>query len=443
MSRSVRKSAAFFLVCVVGAGVLISQSSGQRSNSLETVLAAAGSARWFRGNLHTHSYWSDADDYPEMIAVWYRDRGYQFLGFSDHNTTQTGQRWIDAKSNKLRERAYEKLRARFPEGWVEERTHDDKFQVRLKTFDELAAKLNVRGEFLLIRGEEITDHFRRSIPVHLGAVNLKTPLPPMRGDSVYDTMQNNVDAVIAQRERTGQPMIVHLNHPNFGFGITAEDLMRVRGENFFEVYNGHPSVLNEGDAAHASAERIWDIVLTWRIDRLGLPLMYGLASDDGHNYHAIPSRGSDPGRGWLMVLADDLSAPTLIDALENGRFYATTGVTLREVRSSARKLTVATEPVAGETMTIEFFGTRKGFDSSREPVIDGRGRPVRTTKKYSSDVGCLLKSATAAEATYEFQGDELYVRARVTSSRRHPDPSTPGEFERAWVQPVKGPAAPR
>jgi hypothetical protein len=38
-------------------------------------------------------------------------------------------------------------------------------------------------------------------------------------------------------------------------------------------------------------------------------------------------------------------------------------------------------------------------------------------------------------------GDELYVRARVISSRLHPDPFAAGDMETAWVQPVLGPAA--
>ena len=37
-----------------------------------TQTAHAEEARWWKGNLHTHSLWSDGDDYPEMIADWYR-----------------------------------------------------------------------------------------------------------------------------------------------------------------------------------------------------------------------------------------------------------------------------------------------------------------------------------------------------------------------------------
>ena len=41
--------------------------------------------RWWRGNLHTHSFWSDGDDFPENVAKWYKDNDYNFLAFTDHN----------------------------------------------------------------------------------------------------------------------------------------------------------------------------------------------------------------------------------------------------------------------------------------------------------------------------------------------------------------------
>ena len=39
-------------------------------------------------------------------------------------------------------------------------------------------------------------------------------------------------------------------------------------------------------------------------------------------------------------------------------------------------------------------------------------------------------------ATYKFAGDEIYVRARVISSRDKVDPFVVGDKEMAWVQPV-------
>jgi hypothetical protein len=49
--------------------------------------------RWWKGNLHTHTFWSDGDDFPEMVAEWYRTHGYNFLALSDHNVLAQGIRW--------------------------------------------------------------------------------------------------------------------------------------------------------------------------------------------------------------------------------------------------------------------------------------------------------------------------------------------------------------
>ncbi|MEZ6125379.1 MAG: hypothetical protein R3C49_19700 [Planctomycetaceae bacterium] len=285
-----------------------------RADDADRVLQQDQSRKWYKGNMHTHSLWSDGDDYPEMIADWYRDRGYSFLVFTDHNVLLQGEKWVDVARSKGGTAALEKLQARFPEDWVRTRTMNDRLEVQLKTFDEVFTRLAKPDEFLLIQGEEITDKFRNA-PVHLCATNTTELLPPMHGDSVTEVIQRNIDAAVSRRERTGQKTLVHLNHPNFGYAVTAEQLLPVVGENFFEVFNGHPSVKNSGDSNHASTERMWDIINTWRLAKLGLPVMYGLATDDGHNYHEkAAGKGAQPGRGWVMVLADKLDPDALVTA---------------------------------------------------------------------------------------------------------------------------------
>lgn len=398
-------------------------------------LQATDELRWYRGNLHTHSHWSDGDDYLPTIAAWYREHGYQFLVFTDHNVLAQGERWIDVDASKGGRRAFEKLKAKFPDTTQERTTDDGKLEVRLQTFAEVAAQLNKSGEFLLVQGEEISDS-HDSLPIHLNAGNVVELIAPMQGTSVFDTVQNNVRAVNAQRERTGQTMMVHVNHPNFGYAIPAEDLMRIRGEKFFEVYNGHPAVANAGDEQHAGTERIWDIILAQRLAVLDLPVMYGLAVDDGHNYHEHNHHQSNPGRGWVMVLAKALSAESLIDAMEAGEFYSSTGVALQRVARTAESLTIEVEPVADESYTIEFIGTRRGFDPASQPVVDDEGNELRATRRYSAEIGQVFKTVASNTATYDFAGDEIYVRARVTSSAAHSNPGEPGEKQRAWTQPI-------
>jgi hypothetical protein len=116
-------------------------------------------------------------------------------------------------------------------------------------------------------------------------------------------------------------------------------------------------------------------------------------------------------------------------------------VTLEKVVSSPKGLEVTVRPDKDATYTIEFVGTRQGVNLEGRPVMDKDGKPIRTTQVYSKEIGEVLKTVADNKASYEFEGNELYIRARITSSRMHPNPSEPGEFERAWTQPALGPKA--
>ncbi|PYK59020.1 MAG: hypothetical protein DME21_14355 [Verrucomicrobia bacterium] len=190
--------------------------------------ATPHAARWWKGNLHTHSLWSDGDDYPEMIVDWYKQHGYQFLALSDHNILLQGDKWIEATNNRGGVVALEKYLRRFGTNWVQLGEAKGKQRVRLKTLSEFRRLFEEPGRFLLIQNEEITDRFR-SKPVHVNATNLRDLIEPQGGNSVLEVIQNEVNAVFEQHRRTGQPMFPHLNHPNFGWAVTAEDFMQVKG----------------------------------------------------------------------------------------------------------------------------------------------------------------------------------------------------------------------
>src|SRR5687768_2391459 len=64
---------------------MILLSAALTLGSLRAAHSRPGALQWWKGNLHTHSLWSDGDDYPEMIVDWYKQHGYQFLALSDHN----------------------------------------------------------------------------------------------------------------------------------------------------------------------------------------------------------------------------------------------------------------------------------------------------------------------------------------------------------------------
>jgi hypothetical protein len=398
------------------------------------VLAAstlsAEDARWWKGNLHTHSLWSDGDDYPEMIANWYRSNGYHFLAISDHNVLAEGERWIHREKNAGGQRAFDKYLKHFGDGWVEHKVVKGVPQVRLKTFAEYKAKIAVPGSFLLMQSEELSDQFQGK-PIHINVTNIKKQIPPQGGAGVAATMQKNIDAVLAQRKATGQPMFPHINHPNFGWAIQPADMIQLRGEQFFEVYNGHPAVNNYGDKEHLSTGQIWDVINAYRLGVHKLPLLLGLGTDDAHNYHDLAVGQSNTGRGWVMVRAESLTPESIIVAMERGDFYASSGVAVDDIRLAKGKYSFRIQPEKGVTYTTWFIGTRKNFKSSNDLA------KRNSLKTAQAGIGEILGQSQLLEPSYTFDGDELYVRAEIMSSKKMTNPYVAGEQERAWLQPVR------
>lgn len=394
-----------------------------------------GGPRYWKGNLHTHSFWSDGDDFPEMIADWYKRKGYHFLALSDHNILSDGDKWIDAETTAGRTLAVKKYLARFGDSWVERRTQKDKAQVRLKPLDEFRSLFEEPGRFLLIPAEEITHRFARA-PVHINAVNLRDLIVPADGADRAETIRVNLRSIAEQQKRTGRRLLAFVNHPNFGYGIRAEDMVLQEDLRFFEIMNGHPSVNNYGDAVHAGTETMWDILLALRLGKHRLGVVYGLGTDDAHNYHAYESKKSNPGRAWVMVKAPHLSAEAIVKAMDKGDFYSTTGVVLSDIRREGNKLTLVIRPEKGVTYKTEFLATMKDAPMDSQARTDEKGNPLDVTRLYSPDVGKVVARSDALEPAYQFTGEELYIRARITSSKLHPNPFKKGDTEVAWTQPL-------
>lgn len=327
---------AFCLAVAASWGLSPSANSAQSPGA-----AQSADTTWFKGNLHTHTINSDGDSSPDAVARWYKEHRYNFLVLSDHNflTETAGLNGVFAAKDK----------------------------------------------FLLIPGEEVTSRHEDK-PIHVNAFEIRSTLEPAFGDSVVDTIQKNVDAI---RGAGGMPS---LNHPNFVWAITPDELKQVRDLKLFEVYNGHYSVNNIGGGGRPGLEEMWDIVLTAGRE------VYGIAVDDAHSFKTIGPEYANPGRGWVMVKARDLSTRAVLDALEAGEFYASTGVELAEMSRSGKTLSIRVEPKGNTKYTIDFVG--------RE--------------------GKLLKRSVETAAAYTLAAGDGYVRAVVRSSNG----------QSAWAQPV-------
>lgn len=372
--------------------------------------ATAQSEVWYKGNLHTHSYWSDGDEFPEPIMDWYKNHGYQFIGLSDHNTLAAGEKWKKIAKSKLYEDSFAKYLEKYGKDWVTYKIDSGRTLVKLKTLAEYRPLFEDKN-FLIIPSEEITSRFENK-PIHMNATNIQTIIGPQSGNSVTEVMQKTIDAVLKQREETGVPMILHLNHPNFGWGVSVQDIIDLKGERFFEVYNGHPAANNYGDSLRPGTEEIWDRINVAYLNR-GQPILYGLATDDSHNYHQFGKAFSNSGRGWVMVKAKALTPEALLASLEAGQFYSSTGVILENISFDNNKLEVAVKPEPGVRYTIEFVGVLQGEEKST-----------------------VLKKVTGTKAKFKVDQKYLFVRARIISTKKKDNPYQEDDVEMAWTQPV-------
>jgi hypothetical protein len=388
---------------------------------------------WFKGNLHTHTFWSDGDEFPEIVVQWYKENGYDFLALTDHNVILEGERWRNFPDDHA---ALHKYIDSFGKDWVELHSHGEEEgtkRVRLKTLEEFRPKYEEKGEFLLIMGNEISNPHA----VHLLAFHQDRVIPVSQGnlDEREKMIRETVENLKTYRQETGRNVHPALAHPNFTWAITAEMMLNVPELRYFEVYNGHPQVNNEGNEHRAGTDRIWDVVLAKRLSEGNGELLYGLATDDAHNYHG---GGAGPGKGWVMVRCEELSPEAILDAIDKGDFYASTGVVLKDLNFNGKKIQLKIEPQQGIQYTTEFIGTLKGTDLNATPTLDSEGNEIEnTTLTYSKETGKVLAASHTLNPSYTFTGNELYVRARITATAEHIDPNT-GKvlgYQKAWVQP--------
>jgi len=439
-------------------------------SALPSVAAVVGTKRWYKGMLHCHCYWSDGRAFPEQGAAAYLKHGYHFYCMSDHN--RLGKRtdyWRDVcevegnwPKNVFRP-IFESYRKTFPDAEIREQ--NGKTQVRIKTFDEVKAKFDQAGRFLVLPGMEIT-RTAGERHVHMNYVNLNKGLATAEagdliqgyGQTASEVIGKSFSEVKALAGELGNPAhLFFVNHPHWRFwDVLPQDVLDHPEIRFFEVCNCGSDIPLPANMSEKqfSCDRFWDIVLANRCRAKG-NLLYGIGSDDAHWY---PDSGTpeDPipfADGYIQVRAEELTPEALIAAMNRGDFYASCGVDLEDVVADAETgcLTVSVPAKPGVSYTIRFVGTKADFTEGVQGTVRfagdaAQGLSARDYPLYSDSIGVTFKSVTGqpgerVEASYALRDDDLYVRAIVESSEgvtgyaktshQHP------QRLMAWTQPVR------
>lgn len=411
--------------------------------------------RWYRGNLHMHTYWSDGRAFPEQAVDAYKKLGYDFIALTEHNRfADDPDQWrVVEKQDKgwpppVSQTIFDAYVRDYGKE-VETRQEDGNTLVRLKTYGEMCKRSERPGRFLLLPGVEITQ-IRDQINVHQNYINLPDVIPSVKGarmnKEIADTalneagiMRGNAEEVSAMAEAMKRRTMLTLNHPQWVYwDIQPQYLIENPEIRFFEVCNGGSSYAPHPDARRVTLDSFWDAVNAFR-SLNGTPLLYGLGTDDTHHYinRTKAQRLAD---AWVMVRAKSLTPEALLTAMSEGDFYASTGVLLEEVefKRSSRTLHVKVQAAPDVTYRIHFITTKRGFDQTVRTVEcpPEKDRTARKIPVYSEEIGRTVKVVEGIEGQYQMAPDDLYIRAKIESSvpsgyecHFHPN------FHVAWTQP--------
>lgn len=230
---------------------------------------------WYKGNLHSHSVVSDGRLTPEKSVSLYKENGYSFLCFSEHDI-------------------YTDFRNEF---------NDENFIIlpgiewSSVMYDEDGIRSKIHHLHGILGNKEIQEKATKPLFTHMEEL----PVVQWEGAKTAQYMSDYL------RERG---CITTYNHPLWS-RVDFEDFGNTTGLWALEIFN-YGTVLesNTGyDTTH------WDTML-----RHGHKVNC-FASDDNHNEDFL----YDSCGGWIMVNSDSLNHESIVQAMIDGNYYSSSG----------------------------------------------------------------------------------------------------------------------
>ena len=349
-------SAVFGAVSFALFGILFATTAAGQPSKPGRFKDSVSAKKFFKGNIHTHTSETDGDAPPDQVVNWYKKNGYDFLSVTDHDKlTPT------------------------PPGITNEK-------------------------FITLNGVELTGLAVNRAPVHVNAICGKSALKGVRNkEPVLDVLKAN----IALSRDDGA--ITMVNHPNFGWAIKRDDLLKAADFDLLEIASGHFLVNDRGDekdlVARPSSEMLWDMYLT------NTGPVFGAAVDDSHNYHEFRANLVNPGRAWLNVWAPSLTNDSICEAIRKGHFYSTKISSKNKFRRPARDIEIKSLVVSSNRIEVRMARWAAG---DKVAFIGADGKVLKVSKSNPS--------------RYTLKGGEKYVRAYVKKVGS-------GTTLEAWTQP--------
>lgn len=247
----------------------------------KTIRGFSENGNWYKGNLHSHTVNSDGRLTPEEAVKLFKEHGYHFLCFSEHDR-------------------YTDYREQFDS-------------------DDFIILPGVEASAVLC--EEDGSGLRKKVHhIHgiLGTEEMvsNAPLPPYRHNEIHPVPKYYGEwdgAAVAQSladEMTQRGMIATYNHPIWS-RVRESEFIDTEGIWALEIFNYN--TVNESNTGYD--ETYWDVML-----REGKRI-FAFASDDNHNEGLF----DDACGGWIVVKSERLTHEDILRNMMDGNYYSSSG----------------------------------------------------------------------------------------------------------------------
>ena len=279
---------------------------------------------FYKANLHCHTVLSDGKMTPEQIKDYYKKNGYSIIAFTDHN------KYI---------------------------LHDD-----LKD-DNFLPIAGFEADFHVYSKDGVATRLRTChLNFYAKDKNTTVLLPEPK---VYNISVINKYI----KDMTENGWVCTLNHPTWSLQPTDE-VVAIDNITAMEVYNHSCQMCaNNGD----SQGYYFSYLANGK-------KAFAVATDDNHCGllpDGTPDANDDVCGGYIQISMPKLSYENFIDAFINGRFYASTGVDIKElyIDEETDQLVISCSPVKRIiTKGVRYYG--RPFVSSKTDDITSARIPM-------------------------------------------------------------------
>lgn len=269
-------------------------------------IAFSNPGKFYRGNLHTHSTYSDGKLEAEEVCRRYKAHGYDFLSLTDHFVGAFDYPIVDTQPFR-----------------------DEDFTTIIGA--ELHSGAMDNGELW-----------------HVLAIGLPFDFAPTNSPEFYPVEDQESGAEVARRAVEAGAFVA-IAHPEWS-GLTEADMRSIDAAHAVEVYNHGCEV----ECDRASGLHAADILA-----REGKQVSF-IATDDAHFGHG----DLDAFGGWVMVKAEENTPEALVAALKAGAMYSSTGPDFVDLRLEGDVVHVRSSAVVGVVLQGEGVSTVGKFGAS-------------------------------------------------------------------------------